>query len=338
MAGDEKVTATTGQVVLVTGADGLLGSHITRKLLDGGFAVRVLVQPGSKSPTLDGLPVERVTGDILSGESLEGAVKGCGHVFHCAAITDMWADKELTWRVNLDGTRNVLDACVREGVGRLVFIGSASSFQFGTLENPGDESGPFPEDYRGQAYSESKHKAMDLVREYVAEKGLDAVVVAPTFMIGSYDYRPSGGELIMQYIKRGMRYVSSGGRNFVHARDAADAAVKALELGRTGEVYIAGNINLTYFDFFSRTAEIAGAAPPKWVLPNAVVLAVGAAGSAYRAVSRRPALIDLRIARLSICTTYYNPGKAISELGMETTPIEVAIEESVESLRQYGHL
>ena len=332
------MTATTGQVVLVTGADGLLGSHITRKLLDGGFAVRVLVQPGSKSPTLEGLPVERVTGDILSGESLEGAVKGCGYVFHCAAITDVWADKDLTRRVNFDGTRNVLDACVREGVGRLVFIGSASSFQFGTLENPGDESGPFPEAYRGQAYNESKHKAMNLVKEYINDKGLDAVVVAPTFMIGSYDYRPSGGELIMQYIKRGMRYVSRGGRNFVNARDAADAAVKALERGRTGEVYIAGNKNLTYFDFFSKVADIAAAKPPKWVLPNTLVLAAGAAGSAYRAVSRRPALIDLRIARLSLCTTYYDPGKAVSELGMETTPIEGAIEESVESLKTYGHL
>ena len=332
------MTATTGQVVLVTGADGLLGSHITRKLLEEGFSVRVLVQPGSKSPTLEGLPVERVTGDILSGESLEGAVKGCGHVFHCAAITDMWADKDLTWRVNFAGTRNVLDACVREGIGRLVFIGSASSFQFGTLDNPGDESGPFPEAYRGQAYHKSKHKAMNLVKEYVAEKGLDAVIVAPTFMIGSYDYRPSGGELIVQYIRRGMRYVSHGGRNFVNARDAADAAVRALERGGTGEVYIAGNKNLTYFDFFSKVADIAATKPPRWVLPNALVLAVGAAGSAYRAVSRRPALIDLRIARLSLCTTYYNPGKAMSELGMEKTPIEVAIEESVESLKQYGHL
>jgi len=332
------VTATIGQPVLVTGADGLLGSHITRKLLDGGFAVRVLLQPGSKSPTLEGLPVEHVTGDILSGESLEGAVKGCGYVFHCAAITDMWADKDLTWRVNFDGTRNVLDACVREGVGRLVFIGSASSFQFGTLENPGDESGPFPENYRGLAYNESKHKAMDLVKEYINDKGLDAVVVAPTFMIGSYDYRPSGGELIMQYLKRGMRYVSRGGRNFVNARDAADAAVKALERGRTGEVYIAGNENLTYFDFFSRVADVAAAKPPNRVVPNTLVLAVGAAGSAFRAVSRRPALIDLRIARLSLYTTYYDPGKAISELGMETTPIETAIEESVESLKQYGHL
>jgi dihydroflavonol-4-reductase len=279
-----------------------------------------------------------VTGDILSKESLEGALKGCGHVFHCAAITDVWADKEFTWRVNFDGTRNVLDACVREGVGRLVFIGSASSFQFGTMETPGDESSPFPEAYRGQAYGESKHKAMDLVKEYVVEKGLDAVVVAPTFMIGSYDFRPSGGELIRQYIKRGMRNVSHGGRNFVNARDTAGAAVKALERGRTGEVYIAGNKNLSYFDFFSKVADIAAVEPPKRVIPNALVLAVGAAGSAYRAVSRRPALIDLRMARLSLCTTYYNPGKAISELGMETTPIEVAIEESLESLKQYGHL
>ena len=332
------MTATTGQRVLVTGADGLLGSHITRKLLDGGFAVRTLIQPGSKSPTLEGLPIERVTGDLLSEESLVGAVNGCAHVFHCAAITDMWADKQLTWKVNFDGTRNVLDACEREGIGRLVFIGSASSFQFGTLESPGDESGSFPEAYRSQAYNESKHRAMNLVKEYVAEKGLDAVVIAPTFMIGSYDYRPSGGELIMQYIKRGMRYVSRGGRNFVNARDAADAAVKALERGRTGEVYIAGNINLTYFDFFSMAAKIAGADPPMLVLPNALVLAVGAAGSAYRAVSRRPALIDLRIARLSLCKTYYDPGKAVSELGMETTPIEGAIEESVESLKTYGHL
>jgi len=326
--------------VLVIGADGLLGSHLVRRLIERDCHVRVFIQPQSRSPTLDGLPVEMIKGDLLDADGqLEKAVDGCRYVFHCAAITDMWADRDITWKVNLDGTRRVLDACLKKGVKRLVFTGSASSFQFGTIENPGDESGSFPSAYRGIAYMESKHRAMQLVFDYVARRGLDAVVVAPTFLLGALDWRPSSGELIRQFLKRKMFFTSPGGRSFVHASDVALAMVAAAEKGTKGQSYIAAGHNLSYLDFFTRVASIAGGVnPPRFVLPRSAIMACGAAGSLYGKVfSRRPPL-NLKMAKLALCGTYYSSDKAVRELGMPRTPIDASIEESIKSLRDYGYV
>ncbi len=325
--------------VLVTGADGLLGSNLVRELLDRGFSVRAFIQPGSESPTLKDLPLEKVYGDLLSEEGiLAGAVRGCDGIFHCAAITDMWAEPELVWKVNLEGTRRVLEACRVNKAVRLVYVGSASSFQFGSLELPGDEGGTFPKAYRGMAYMESKYQATRLVREYISDKGLNAVIVAPTFMFGPYDFRPSSGELIRQYIKRGLRLVSPGGRNFVYVGDVAKAIVSALERGVSGESYILGGANLTYLEFFRKVAGIVGREPPRMELPKSLVLLTGLVGSVYKVISGKPVLLDLSMARNSCLGTYYNPAKAIKELNMPQNPIEQAIEESLQSLKEYGHI
>ena len=324
----------------VTGGDGILGSHLVRALCARGFSVRVLVQPGSSSPTLRGLPIEIVEGDLLEdGQALGEAVRGCGLVFHCAAVTDMWAAPRLVWRVNLEGTEKVLEACSREGVGRLVFVGSASSFAFGTIENPGREDGAFPAAYRGIAYMESKHRASALVREYVDVRGLDAVTVAPTFMLGALDWRPSSGELVRQFITRRLRFVTPGGRNFAYAPDVADAMISAAERGETGRSYICGGHNMRYMDFFTAVARVAGnVEPPRFILPGSLVKAGGVAGSLFERVTGRRAALNAKMAKLSLYGTYYSSDRAVDELGMPQTPIETAIEETLKSLREYGHI
>lgn len=327
------------KTVLVTGADGLLGSNLVRELLKEGFSVRALIQPGSKSPTLENLPIEKLSGDLLSQDNtLEQAMTDIEAVFHCAAITNMWAKPELVFQVNLGGTRRVLDSCLLKGVKKLIFVGSASSFQFGSLQNPGDERGGFPVEYQGMPYMESKHQAMNLVKKYVKEKGIDAVIVAPTFMLGAYDWGPSSGELIRQFIKRGLKRVSPGGRNFVYVKDIAKAMISALSRAKTGEAYILGGHNLTYLDFFQKVAKLAGVTPPKGEIKSGLVILAGLAGSAWGKISRKPAQLNLKMARMACLGTYYTPAKAIRELGMTQTPIETAIAESLQSLKEYGHL
>jgi len=325
--------------VLVTGADGLLGSNLIRELLGQGFTVRAFIQRGSRSPTLEGLAIEKVSGDLLDeGDALKQAAAGCDAVFHCAAITNLWADRGLVFKVNLEGTRKVLDACVAAGVKRLVFTGSASSFQFGPMEKPGDETGAFPPEYKGMPYMESKHQAMKLVRDYIAKRGLDAVIVSPTFMLGPHDFGPSSGELVRQFIKRRMRFVSPGGRNFAYAGDVAKAMVAALERGRKNECYILAGKNLNYLDFFGRAAKIAGIQPPKSVLPSALVKAAGAAGSAFAAISRKPAQLNLTMARMACLGTYYTGAKAIKELGLPQTDVDQALAETIQNLREFKYL
>ncbi len=325
--------------VFVTGADGLLGSNLVRGLLSRDFEVKTFVHPASVSPTLDGLPVEKETGD-LTGDAGELAwlMEGCDAVFHCAAITDQFAETGFVWSVNYDGARNVLEACEKAKVGRLVFVGSASCFRPGTPEAPGDETGGFPDAYRGEAYAESKHAAMKLVRERVGGGKIEAVIVAPTFMIGPYDYRPSSGELIRQFITRGLKIASPGGRNFAHVNDVVTAMINALNSGKNGETYIAGGQNYTYMEFFSMVASIAQMPPPKVVLPKAAVLAGGVMGSVYEKITRKRPLINYRMARLALVRAFYTPAKAVEELNMPQTPIERAIEDNIASLKEYGHI
>ncbi len=325
--------------VLVTGADGLLGSNLVRRLLETGYAVRVLIYPGSPSHSLDGLEIERVEGDLCdAGESLVNAVQGCDGVFHVAAITDLWADPALTWKVNLEGTRNVLDACVAAGIRRVLFVGSASSFEPGTKEKPGDETGGFPAIYRGMAYMESKFQAMELARAYARDGKLDVVIVAPTFLLGPYDTRPSGGELVRRFLEKGMRATSPGGRNFAYAPDVAEGARLAFEKGRTGDVYLLAGENLSYQDFFGRVGQLTGRPGPKRALSPTAILAVGALASFIGKLTGRRPMFNQIIARISLRKTYYTAAKAVQELGMPQTPVETAIRESVRSLLAYNHL
>jgi len=325
--------------VFVTGADGLLGSHLVRELLKQGFSVKALIHPKSKSRSLEGLEIEKIKGDLLNGgSSLAGALRGCRYLFHCAAMTNIWGDPDLTWRINFDGTKKILDASLKAKIERVVYVGSASSYQFGTYENPGDEQAPFPNVYRGTAYMESKYRASGLVRSYVKKYDLDAVIVAPTFMFGSYDSRPSSGELIRQYISRDIRVVPPGGRNFVNARDAAKAMVSSLYNGRTGQSYILGGLNLSYFDFFSSVFRIAEKKPPRLVVPKALLRIGGLFGSLSEKISKRKPVLEERLARFSCICAYYSSAKANQELNMQETNIETTISESIQSLQDYGFL
>jgi dihydroflavonol-4-reductase len=323
----------------VTGADGLLGANLVRELISRNIEVRGLIEENSRSPVLDDMAIEKVMGSIVENPlALAKKIEGCEVVFHCAAITDQKANPSLTWKVNYEGTENVLQASIKANVRRLIAVSSASVFGFGTKDNPGDETQPTAKVYKGVAYVESKKRAMETVLKYTQEGKIDAVVVAPTFLLGKYDWRPSSGELILQYLKMKFPAVTSGGRNFVHASSVASAMVNALDKGKNGECYILGGENVSYKDFFLLVAKIAGVQPPRFVVPSALMKTVGAIGSLYSVIARKKPLLSYKIARMSLCESYYNSQKATIELELPPTNLERAVEDSIESLRMYGHL
>jgi len=324
--------------VLVTGADGMLGSYTVHELLERGYAVRALVQPGSESPTLDDLPVERFPGDLLDAEAMRKAVAGCRRVIHSAAVTDLRGNADRIWKINLDGTRHVMDAAEAAGVERVVFVGSASSFQFGTRENPPEECGEFPPEYRGVAYMESKRQAALMVRERVRRGRLNAVVAAPTFLVGGYNFRPGSSALVRGFMLGKLRVASPGGRNFAYAGDVAHGLVNALEQGRAGEFFFLGGENLTYAEFLGKIARVAGRPEPWFTLPEVAVRAVGLGASCFETLTGKQVELNNLIARMSVLSAYYSSAKAIRELDLPQTPIETAIDESIAGLRKYGHL
>jgi len=325
--------------ILVTGADGLLGSNLVRELLKRGHTLRAFVQPGRQQKTLDGLSIEKFSGNLLNRDEVLKAAEGCDAVIHCAASTSVWPTRsEIINTVNIEGTRSIIEAVKKNKLQRLIYIGTANSFGFGSKNSPGIEGNPYKSDTYGLDYMDSKYKAQQLILQEVKENGLPAVIVNPTFMFGPYDSNPSSGAMIVALYKGRVPGYTSGGRNYVCAKDAAVAIANALTKGRVGECYILGNQNLSYREAFGKIAAAIGVKPPSLPIPSLFAKLYGRIGSLIGRLSGKAPAISYPLSRIACDEHYYNPAKAVNELELPQTPVEVGIKECFEWLKENGYL
>lgn len=328
--------------IFITGATGLLGGNLVRELAAKGDAeLRVLVRERSKVLALEGLDVERVSGDIRDRASMDNAVAGCDRVYHCAASTSQWRPNlEAMKEINVNGTVNVLEASLSAGVKRVVYVSTVDTLGLSSLEQPGDEtmSHESMAAFRNP-YADTKYEAEQRALE-IAGKGLDLVIVKPTFMIGEWDVKPSSGQMIIQVAKgRAMGY-PGGGNNFVDVLDVCRGMILAMEKGRTGEAYILANAegNLTYKDMFTRIAGITGARPPAFPIPYSVAVISGYALDALGRIFKFEPDVNSITAKMGYAPHYFTPKKALAELGIPQSPIEGAIKRSYEWFKKHGYL
>jgi dihydroflavonol-4-reductase len=319
--------------ILVTGADGLLGSNLVRVLLDRGHEVRALVQKGRQTITLDGLEIDRVEGDILVPESLKKAAEGVEGIFHVAAHTGIWPSRqEIINRVNIEGTQNMLDLAQRIGVKKMVYVGTANTFSFGSKEHPGVEDTPYKGDRYGLDYMDSKYKAHQLVIN-AFKNGLDVTIVNPTFMLGAYDSAPSSGAMVLAVYQQKVPGFAPGGRNYICVKDAAVGIANALEMGKAGESYIIGNRNMSYREAFTMMANTLGVKAPRVAFPKWVIMIYGAFGSFLAKLSGKAPTVSLPMAKISCDTHYFSAEKAVRELKLPQSPIEEGIRECLEWMK-----
>ncbi len=325
--------------VLITGADGFLGTNTVRELLRRGYLIRGFVEAGRRTGTLKGLDIERYEGDIRRAEDVRNAAVGCDYIVHTAASTNVWPSRSrLLEEINIEGTRNVVRAAMSEGVERFVHIGTANSCGAGTLDAPGDETTPYSAGRYGLGYIETKLEAQRLVQDSVDRSGLPAIILAPTYMIGPYDTKPGSGRIILELIHGRIPAYSKGGRNFVYVKDVAVAIGQALQRGKPGDVYITGNENLPYRDFFEIVASVTDAKTPRFKAPAAFSLLFGTVGSAIGSLSGKAPKISLPMARVACDSHFYSPAKAVRELGMPQTPVRKAVEEAFEWFSDNGYI
>ena len=326
--------------VFLTGAAGLLGSHITRELLLRNYFVVAFIETGKEPTTLFGLDdVALVYGDILNEKEVEAASKNCDYIIHAAANTTvMPARSEIINKINIIGTQNIIDAAHKNKAARLIYIGSANTFGFGDLKNPGNETKPYGCGKFGLDYMDSKLEAHKCVLDAVKTKNLPAVIVCPTFMLGKYDSKPGSGAMIVSVHSQKLPGYSKGGRNYIYASDAAVAVVNAIEFGRIGEAYILGNQNMNYKTAFNLIAKTIGVKPPRISMPGPVVLLYGAVCTCINKLTRKAMPINIPMAKIANEGFYYDCSKAINELKLPQTPIDVAIKECFLWLKQEGLL
>jgi dihydroflavonol-4-reductase len=325
--------------VLVTGADGLLGSNLVRELLTRGHSIRAFVQPGRQQKTLEGLTVEKFPGELLNAEDVAKAAQGCDAVIHCAASTSVWPTRsEIVNRVNIEGTKNIIRAVKQNNIQRMVYVGTANSFGFGSKENPGIEGNPYKSAMYGLDYMDSKYKAQQVILKEVKENSLQAVIVNPTFMFGPYDSNPSSGAMIVALYKGKVPGYTSGGRNYLCAKDAAVAIANALTKGRVGECYILGNQNLSYKEAFGKIASTIGVKPPSISIPSVFAKLYGGIGSLVGKVTGKTPAISYPLSRIACDEHYFSPAKAVRELDLPQTPIETGIKECFDWLQANDYL
>jgi dihydroflavonol-4-reductase len=326
--------------ILVTGPDGVLGSNLVRELIHRNYKVSVFLEPGKKPVTLEGLPIKKYFGNILDEPSLDIAIKGKDVVFHCAAATSVFpARNPKVNEVNITGTQLVINSCLKHQIKRLIYVGTANSFEYGnSIDSPGTEKGSYVSMKFGLDYMDSKKKAQDLILSAVKEKNLPAIVVNPTFMIGPYDSRPSSGAMILGIYQKRVPGYTLGGKNYVAVKDVATAMANAITMGRIGECYILGNINLSFKEMFETIAQTIGVPAPKRKLTNFMVISYGILNSFFAKVFKYNPAVTKELAQISCENHFYSPNKAREELLLPSTPIETAIKECFEWFSENNYL
>ncbi|GAA4452091.1 NAD-dependent epimerase/dehydratase family protein [Nibrella saemangeumensis] len=325
--------------VLLTGANGFLGSHLARELLKRHYTVRTFVRPGSDSRTLMGLPLEFAEGDIRRAADVAAAARPCDYIIHAAALAQINpARSPDVWHINLNGTENVLSAADKAKVQRLVYVGTANVFGFGSQSQPGNETRPYAGYQYGLDYMDSKHAATQLVAKSTLQWGMPVVSVHPTFMLGPLDAKPTSNAMLLELYRGRVPAYTGGGKNYVHVRDVAVATVNALTQGRNGEHYILGNENLSYREAFQLMAEVMLIRPPRIRIPDWLALRYGRLCDLKTQLTGKPALVNSAMMKVAIDGHYFSVNKARQELSLPATPIRLAVQEAFNWFVEQGYL
>ena len=324
--------------VLVTGGTGFLGSNLAAGLVKEGCNVRILRRAGSSLRALGSLQVEHAIGDVLDIDSLRQATKGCDTVFHTAAIISYWKkERPMMHEVNVLGTRNVAQACLENGVRRLVHTSSTAAVGFPENGSLADETIPFNWEPYDVGYRNSKHQAEKEILRAV-KQGLDAVMVNPTVIIGPRDIHFHGGQLIRDIHKKRIFYYVRGEMSVVYVEDVVRGHLLAARRGRTGERYILSGENMSRREIISIIASVVGGIRPLFRMPQSFITAVTSAAELAAGVLNRRPWVTRELLAGSNLSYHLSCRKAQEELGYTFIPFREAVEKTYAWYKEQGML
>ena len=325
--------------VFVTGATGFVGAALVRELAARGVHVSALMRSSAKANELSGSPIRLVQGDMLDLHALEQGMEGCDAVFHLAAMAGVWSkDPGAFDRVNVEGTRNVLDAALNSGVRRIV------------LTSTGGVMGPSPgrgiavnettnlKPVLASAYERSKVAAENLALSY-QQKGMDVVVVNPTRIYGPGPLNESNSvaKLADQFRRGTWRIIPGNGEsigNYVYLDDVVQGHILAMEKGISGERYILGGENASYNQLFDLLRELTGKRQALIPLPLPVMmLFAGWESGMAQLFGKKPLIVPEFVRKLSQDWPMSSE-KAQTTLGYQITPLRQGMSRTLGWLEQ----
>ncbi|OGO16033.1 MAG: hypothetical protein A2Y93_13445 [Chloroflexi bacterium RBG_13_68_17] len=326
-------------MILVTGATGHIGNVLVRELVARGEQVRALLLPGEDPSPLQGVEAQKVEGDVLDPDSIRAALDGVQRVYHLAGLISIMPQMYgRLYQVNVIGTRNMLQACRRARVRRLVYTSSIHAIAVPPEGNVIDESLPVDPDQTWGDYDRTKAMATREVQQAAAE-GLDAVIVCPTGVIGPYDFRRSEvGQFILACARPGLKLFIEGAYDFVDVRDVAAGHILACEYGRRGESYILSGSRLTVRRILALVEDITGHHGPHLRLPLWLAeLTSHVAPLFYRLTRAKPRFTPYSLHTIT-SNSVISPRKARGELGYATRPARESIADTLRWFAEQGAL
>ncbi|MEK7484803.1 MAG: NAD-dependent epimerase/dehydratase family protein [Planctomycetota bacterium] len=326
--------------VLVTGATGFVGSHLVQQLLNQGFEVRALVRnPEQLGALRNADAVEIFPGDVTQSEAVNQATQGVSIVFHLAAVVHFWGKyKKQMQTINIQGTQNVVQACLRSDVQRLVYMSTAAVIKrLGGGQMSHEKTLTSRQDMIGP-YEQTKYDAEQIVLNAVTQ-GLDVVVLNPPGPIGPFDVKPSPmGKVIVDFLNGKIPAYTHTGLNVVAVEDIALGTLLAAEKGATGERYILGGYNYRFIEFLELLAKISGKKAPRFRVPYSLTLVGGLFGEISGRLFKTDPIANLHSVRMAKHEHWYDNSKAIQELGFNPRPIQPFLESAIDWFQKNNYI
>lgn len=326
--------------VLITGANGFLGVRLANRLVESGWEVRAMVRRPGENPELKRPGIEEVKGDVRDRASLDAAMKGVDRVFHLAALSTDWArDFADFYRINAQGTVNLLEAAKAAGVGRVVNTSTAGAIGPPDQDNvqPVDETHlrtiPFLLDYEAS-------KAMaDAQVLYHVLHGMDIVTVNPTRVFGPGPLERKNGYLMLinNFLTKKIALypgIPKSIANFVHIDDVVEGMLLAMEKGKPGESYLLGGHNVTFMDLFAALKKVTGRTTKPVKMPLWLLATVGAFSGIVSKLNKKAPVVTRAWLKKAQLHWPVSSEKAKRELGYNPMDYETAVHKTVEWLEE----
>ncbi len=323
--------------VFVTGGGGRLGNVVVRQLVDRGDEVIVLHRgTAAELRALKGLPVHAVEGDVRNKEQILQVTEGVDVVFHIAAKISLFPDRDgSVWQTNVEGTRNVAEAALKNGVTRFVHCSSHAALKQKPFDGPFDENNSLALDDPSVYHRSKAHAEVEILK--LVEKGLPAVIVNPGTVIGPNDFEPAIFSQAMIDLYSGkIPFMVEGRTDYADVRDIAEAIIKASETGDVGQRYFLTGYSISNKEMVDLLIKVTGKKLPRQLLPLWLMYALLPFVQLIAKIKGAQPLFSRDMLHATVSNPNVSHAKAKQELGYSPRSLEQSMTDAFDWYEQMG--
>jgi nucleoside-diphosphate-sugar epimerase len=312
--------------IFITGLNGLLATNLSNDLLGNGFLVKGLIRNKLKFKGHNHKNLAIIQGDLF--DELSPHLNGIDIVIHAAAETNQNLINYSDYRkTNYDATIQLFNTAIECHVKKFIFISTSSTLGYGSINNLGNEQQKIRFPFDNSLYTKSKLEA----ENYLLQNNdkIEVIIINPSFMLGPYDSKPSSGKIILMAWKKKIIFYPSGGKNFVHVKDASAGIINSLEKGKNGEKYLIANENLSYAEFFSKLNHLTNQNPIMIKIPKQLLIALGYFGDFLRMLNIKTSISSVNMKILCV-KNFYSNDKSVTALNIKYQVVDFAIKDAID--------